>query len=110
MKITNQTRNTTLSNKTIVPTSKLDQSLGLLKHKTPIAMLLKTRFGIHTFAMPYAIDVLILDKTNQVAAIKENLNPNQIFLWNPKYKTVLELPEGTIKKTKTKIKDVIQIK
>jgi hypothetical protein len=70
-------------------------------------MLLKTHFGIHTFGMKYPIDILILDQQNCVVARKENLKPNTIFLWNPRYETVLELPAGTIKKTKTEIDDNI---
>lgn len=109
MQILNQTRHTTLADETIIPTSLRDQSLGLLKYKTPTAMLLKTHFGIHTFFMRYPIDVLILDETNKVVAMKENLKPNQIFLWNPKYETVLELPPGIIKKTNTQLRDRINI-
>ena len=110
MRILNQTRKTVIANETVIPISKLDQSLGLLKYKTPIAMLFKTRFGIHTFAMRYPIDVLIIDQSNQIATIKENLSPNQIYLWNPEHNIVLELPPGTIKKSKTKSGDKIQIK
>lgn len=107
MKVINQTRNATLSENLIIPKTLLDQSLGLLKYKTPIAMRLKTRYGIHTFGMQYAIDILILDKENKVAAIKENLKPNKIFTWNPQHHQVLELPTGTIKKSKTQISDII---
>ncbi|MGH7204231.1 MAG: DUF192 domain-containing protein [Candidatus Levyibacteriota bacterium] len=109
MTIVNQTKQIIIANQTVVPTALLDQSLGLLTYKTAVAMLLKTRFGVHTFGMKYAIDVMILDETNHLAALKENLKPNQIFLWNPKHKTVIELPAGTIKKTKTKPGDKIAI-
>src|SRR6185437_6628234 len=107
MKITNKTRQTTITEKIIVPKSLLDQSLGLLKYKTPTAMLLKTRYGIHTFGMRYPIDVVILDNKNKVAALQENMKPNRIYIWNVHYETVLELPMNTIKKTKTEINDQI---
>jgi uncharacterized protein len=107
MKVTNQTKQTTLAEKIIIPKTLLDQSLGLLKYSKPTAMLLKTHFGVHTFGMRYPIDVLILDKQNTVVALKENLKPNRVFFWNFKYETILELPEGTIKKTKTEIEDII---
>lgn len=109
MKIKNQTKQTVIAEKAIVPTSLWEQSLGLLKYKTPIAMLLKTRLGIHTFGMRYRIDVLILDKQNRLMAKKENLKPNRIFLWDPRYETVLELPPGTINKTKTEIHDQLNL-
>jgi uncharacterized membrane protein (UPF0127 family) len=108
MKLINQTRQTTLAEKIVIPKTLLDQSLGLLKYKTPTAMLLKTHFGIHTFAMRYTTDVLILDKQNTVVVIKENLKPNRIFLWNFKHETILELPPGTIKKTKTTLQDKLE--
>lgn len=100
----------TISQDVVVPTSLLDQSLGLLKYKTPVAMLLKTRFGIHTLGMRYPIDVLILDKQNRVVIIKENLKPNNAFVWNIKYETILELPPHTIKKTKTQSGDTLNFK
>lgn len=107
MKIINKTGGKIIAETIIVPASLLDQSLGLLKYKTPVAMLLKTRFGIHTLGMRYPIDVLVLDKLNRVVAIKENLKPNRIFVWNIKFDTVIELPEGKIAKTNTKLKDKI---
>ena len=107
MQLTNQTRKTTLSESLVVPKKLIDQTLGLLKYKTPVAMFLRTHFGIHTFGMQYAIDVLILDSQNSVVAMKENMKPNRIFLWNPKYDTILELPRGTIQKTQTRINDTI---
>lgn len=110
MKITNQTRKITIAEDIVIPTSLLDQSLGLLKYKTPVTMLLKTRYGIHTFGMRYAIDVLVLDKLNRVVSINENMKPNNIFIWNIKYENVLELPPNTIKKTETKLRDTIIFK
>src|ERR1700722_9537361 len=107
MKIINKTRKTTLAENIIVPKTLLDQSLGLLRYEKPIAMLLKTRYGIHTFGMKYPIDVLILDGHNQVVTIKNDLKPNNIFVWNIKYETVLELPPGTTEKSKTEIKDLL---
>lgn len=107
MKISNQTRHTILIEEVIEPKKLWDQSLGLLKYKTPVAMLLRTRYGIHTFSMRYSIDILILDKRNRVVKKKENLQPNRIFLWNPKYEIVLELPVGCIKKSKTQKNDTL---
>jgi uncharacterized protein len=109
VRVINKTQNKTLAEKIIIPKTFLDQSLGLIKYKTPVAMLLKTRYGIHTIGMKYTIDVLILDKQNRVVVTKVNLKPNRIFVWNLKYETVLELPHGTINKTKTLINDHIDL-
>lgn len=110
MKVINKTKQTKIAETIVIPTSLLDQSLGLLKYKIPAAMLLKTRWGIHTLGMRYSIDILILDKQNCVVTMKENLKPNNIFVWSPQFETVLELPLGTITKTKTKIGDTIIVK
>jgi uncharacterized protein len=83
---------------------------GLIGKEKPSAIMLKTRFGIHTFGVKFPIDVLILNNSNKVMSVKENLKPNRIFLWNPKYKKVLELPGGMIKKKAIKISDVIDLK
>lgn len=107
MRIINQSNNSIISKNVIIPKSILNQSLGLLKYKIPQTMLLNTRFGIHTFGMKYAIDVLILDNTNHIISWKKNMKPNRIFIWNPKFKTVLENPSGMIEKNKIHIGDKI---
>lgn len=76
----------------------LDKSVGLLSNDKPEAVFFKTHFGIHTFFMKFAIDVVILDKLDRVVSLKEHLKPNRIFMWNPVHEVVLELPVGTIEK------------
>lgn len=71
---------------------------GLLGVKKPYSLLLQTRFGIHTFGLTFPIDVVILDRSFVVRKFKERLSPNKIFLWNPHYDYVLELPTGSIQK------------
>lgn len=78
----------------------LQKTIGLLGKTEPESVFFTTRFGIHTFGMKFPIDVVILNKQNQVVTIKENLQPKRIFLWNPKYNNVVELPNGTINKYK----------
>lgn len=73
-----------------------EKSKGLLAFPTPVSVFFTTHFGIHTFLMKYPIDVIILDKQNTVVALRENMQPNSIFLWNPLYEKVLEMPKGTI--------------
>lgn len=69
---------------------------GLLGTKKPIAVFFQTRFGIHTFGMRYPIDIVIIDRYHTVKIVKKNLVPNRIFVWNPFFDYVLELPEGTV--------------
>lgn len=80
---------------------------GLIGKEKIGPLLLETRFGIHTFFLQSPIDIIILDEKNRVVKLKEKLNPNKIFFWNPKYYLVLELPGGTIEKQKIKLFDSI---
>lgn len=86
-----------------------DKLTGLINAKKPFAVLIKTRWGIHTFGLKFPIDVLILDKNKRAVKIKINLKPNRILLWPPFFNTVLELPEGSIEKNKIKAGDTIKL-
>lgn len=77
----------------------IDKSVGLIGKKYPESILFQTRFGIHTFGLKFPIDILVLDN-DRVVYVKENLFPNRFFIWNPKYKNVIELPQGFIKDKK----------
>jgi len=82
---------------------------GMIGKREPTALMINTRFGIHTFGVKFPIDVLILDNKNKAVSVKENLKPNRIFLWNPMHEKVIELPAGTIKKTAIKMNDSIEL-
>lgn len=80
---------------------------GLIGVKKPKAVFFKTRWGIHTFGLRFPIDVLILNSEFKVVKIKKSLKPFRLFLWNPKYDSVLELPAGTIEKKNINIGNYI---
>lgn len=81
--------------------------LGLIGKRKSENLLLKTRFGIHTFFLKFPIDILVLDRNGRVVNLKKSLQPNKVFFWNPFYKTVLELAENTILNKKIKIGQLI---
>lgn len=86
----------------------VEKARGLIGKK-PSPLFFQTRFGIHTFGMHYPIDVAILDDKQNVVAMKTSLQPNRIFLWNIKYKNVLELPAGKYRlKCGNKIRLILQ--
>lgn len=109
MKITNTSKNTLLTDDAYEAMSFFDKSLGLMNKKKPKSLILKTRFGIHTFGLKEQIDVLILNKQNKVVALKHSLHPSRLFTWNIKYSTVIELPAGTLLATRTEKGDLIEI-
>lgn len=82
---------------------------GLIGEKSAESIYFQTRFGIHTFGLRFPIDVLILDSQGTVVKTKKNMGRNRIFLWNPKFNTVIELPKGTIERKKIRIGAEINI-
>src|SRR3989344_6672816 len=82
---------------------------GLIGKNKIEPLLIETRFGIHTFGVKSPIDVVILDKKNNVIKIKKSLKPNRVFFWSLLFCKVLELPEKSIEKNNIKIKKHIRL-
>lgn len=74
--------------------------VGLLRSSLPYPLFFQTRYGIHTFFMCYPIDVLVLNNEYKVITWKEHMKPNRIFLWNPLFSNIVELPSGMIQQKK----------
>ncbi len=89
--------------------SLIDGTRGLIFEEKPSTLILNTRFGIHTFALKFPIDVLILNKNLKIVRIKKNLKPNSIYFYPPKYSKVIEMEKGTIDKFRLKIGDALEI-
>jgi hypothetical protein len=90
-----------------------DKLFGLItrrKLKDGEGFLIKSCSSIHTFWMRYSIDVVFLDKKNQVLAIYTDLKPFRATRFIKNACCVLELPSGTIKKTSLKEEDLINFK
>ncbi len=104
MIVRNKTKNTILAKNLKVAKSPIDKFLGLLKKSNPESLLFNTRFGIHTLFLKKPLDIIILN-SQDVVEKTATVFPNKFFLYNPKNYKVLELPQGTIKRTKTKIGD-----
>lgn len=87
----------------------LSKTKGLLFNKTAKTLVFKTGFGIHTFFMKFPIDLMILNNKMKVVFIKEHIKPNRVIFWNPKYTLVVEMPQGSISKSKTSPGDIISL-
>lgn len=109
MIIINTTRNTLLGNDVRVARGFDEKARGLLDSVGQSSIFFQTRWGIHTFGMKFAIDCVVLDDKLKVAAICESMKPNRFFFWWPWYENVLELPAGTISKTRTEVGDILNI-
>jgi uncharacterized membrane protein (UPF0127 family) len=107
MKIKNKIKLTVVADQAVYATTFTQGMFGLIFYKKPIAMIFQTHLGIHTFFMHYPIDVIILNKQNRVVDIRKGLKPNRIFIWDPRYSKILELPAGSIENSKTKTGDYL---
>lgn len=82
--------------------------IGLMGKEKSEIVIFKTRFGIHTFFLKFPIDLVIVSKNKKVVFIKQSLKPNRIVFWNFRYNTVIELPEGFIKKSGINIGSILK--
>lgn len=110
MLIENQTRNTIIASSAISVKDFIGKSIGLISYPIPKPFVFKTQLGIHTFLMRYTIDVMLLDDTNRIIDIAPRLKPNRLLLWDFHTRTVIELPEGSISKSKSQIDDQLLFK
>lgn len=86
-----------------------DRVLGLINPKNPRNLMFETRYGIHTFFLKEAIDVLVLSGNLRVVKTKQSLAPGRLFFWHPRHCRVLELPEGAILKFRVSVGDTLSI-
>ena len=86
--------------------------IGLMfSKKKNMALIFKFRkekkIALHMLFVFYPIDVLFLDKNNIVVDKKDNFKPFTLYNSKKKAMYAVEMPNGMIKKTKTKIGDKI---
>jgi uncharacterized protein len=65
--------------------------------------------GVHTCAMRFPIDVVYLDRERIVIHIQEGLQPWRFAPIRVSAASVLELPAGTVRHTKTMLGDQVDI-
>ncbi|MEX0803762.1 MAG: DUF192 domain-containing protein [Candidatus Binatia bacterium] len=112
MPVINLTKNTWLATKIRKADNFITRLVGLLKRSTlgpEEALWLMPSKGIHTIGMKFPIDVVFLDKSNFVLGIVSGMVPNRIGGIKLRAYSVLELPNGTIKKSHTEVGDQLEI-
>ena len=112
MPVINLTKNTWLATKIRKADNFVTRLVGLLKRSTlgpEEALWLMPSKGIHTIGMKFPIDVVFLDKNNIVLGIASGMVPYRISGIQLKGYSVLELPNGTIKKSRTEVGDQLEI-
>ena len=106
------TKRTLLAKNAKICKSIFSKSLGLMfsKPKSLIFIFKEEKIiPLHMFFVFYPIDVLFLNKNKIVVGIKENFRPFAFYTPKNKAKYIIELPQKTIKKTKTEIGNKIKI-
>lgn len=112
MPVINLTKQTWLATKVRKADNFVTRLVGLLKrsHLGPEeALWLMPSKGIHTIGMKFPIDVVFLTKDNQVVGLISGLAPYRISAIHLSGYSVLELPNGTIRKSRTELGDQFEI-
>lgn len=114
MLIKNLTKNRTLAKNAAFCGGIFSKFIGLMFSKKQKKSLIfkfnkEIIIHLHMFFVFYPIDALFLDKNKIVVGIKENFKPFTLYTSRKKAMYVIELLNGTTKRTKTEIGDKIEI-
>ncbi|MFH1133513.1 MAG: DUF192 domain-containing protein [Nanoarchaeota archaeon] len=111
--LSNATRKRRLASEVTACRSIPSKALGLMFHrklKDEAFLFLfkgKQRVSLHMLFVFFPIDVLFLDEKKRVVELKERLLPFAFYSPKKAACTVIELPAGTVSRTKTRIGDKI---
>ena len=112
MPVINLTKKTWLATKVRKADNFLTRLVGLLKrtHLGPEeALWLMPSKGIHTIGMKFPIDVVFLNKEYYVLGLISGMHPYRVSGVHMRGYSVIELPNGTIRKSRTEIGDQLEI-
>lgn len=112
MPVINLTKKTWLATKVRKADNFLTRLVGLLKRTNlgpEEALWLMPSKGIHTVGMKFPIDVVFLHKDCHVLGLISGMSPYRISSVHLRAYSVLELPNGTIRKSRTEIGDQLEI-
>jgi len=110
--VINATRKTWLATKVRKADNFLTRLVGLLKRKNlgpEEALWLMPSKGIHTVGMKFPIDVVFLNRGNTVVGLVQGMAPCRLSSIHFTSYSVLELPTGTIRKSRTEVGDQFEI-
>ena len=112
MPVINLTKKTWLATKVRKADNFFTRLVGLLK-RTQLgpeeALWLTPSKGIHTIGMKFPIDVVFLNKDCHVLGLISGMAPYRISSVHMRGYSVIELPNGMIRKSRTEIGDQLEI-
>lgn len=112
MKIIDLRNNAVLADKAQRADTFLKRLVGLLNRKSldeGEALILQPSNCIHMFFMRFSIDVLFLDKNDKIVVMLSSFRPFSLSRIYFEAFSVVELPEGIIKKTMPQIGDILKV-
>lgn len=110
MKVYNSTQNKEIADGIKVADNFFTRSIGLLSKKSVLegeGLIIKPCCSIHTFFMRFAIDVIFVNKKNEIIALYENVRPWKILPIHPTSHYVIELLANSISNKNINKGDVI---
>ena len=110
MFLLNKTQNTLLADQVEMADTLFPRCIGLLGRPSlskSNALILKPCRSIHMFFMRFAIDVVFVDKNDRVVGLVEEIKPFRMSAYFSKASYAIELPAGTIARTRTQLGDQI---
>ena len=112
MKIYNSTQNNIIADEVKVAENFFTRSVGLLCRKSILpseALIIKPCCSIHTIFMKFSIDVLFVNKKNEIVALHQNLKPWRILPIHLRSHYVIELAAGQIAVNNICLSDIINL-
>ena len=110
LRVSNLTRNTVLATRMEVADSGPKRNKGLLgrdRLSPGEGLWIVPCEAVHTFAMRFAIDLVYLDRKNRIKKLSSDVPPWRLSACLSAH-SVLELPAGTIRDTKTRFGDTFE--
>ncbi len=112
MKVYNSTQNNIISEQAKMADNFFLRSIGLILEKhfsEGKGLIIKPCCSIHTFFMKFNIDILFINKNNEIIALYENVKPWRILPIHATSSYVIELPSKTISDKNICKNDLIKI-
>lgn len=112
MKVYNSTQNNLIADEVEVADNFITRTFGLIPKsslKSGEGLVIKPCCSIHTFFMRFAIDVLFVNKKNEIIALYENVKPWRSLPIHLASHYVIELPAGEITAKNIAKHDIISI-
>ncbi len=110
--VRNLTRNTTIADQARVAASMLTRMRGLIGRRTLArgeGLVIGPCSGVHTFFMRMPLDVVFLNRHNQVVCSVSGLPTWAMLPWVRGAARAIELPVGTVHESRTAVGDLLSI-